>query len=181
MKFTPLLWMSACSVLSAPKLIDTGSRAGESFTPPSSSTSSTRTTPTTSGTKTTDTTSPTSSSPTGTKEDAWRCEDGPAVPVDLQPVLNTCPVKLSLDPTPWELVCGDPGQFQLRLGVTDLYPMTCEWEGWGFLCEGDYLSSFSLYEGIFDHRGVMRGTVSTDVFMGASSCHIEYLWELALG
>jgi hypothetical protein len=102
------------------------------------------------------------------------------VPVDLQAIVNTCPVEIRLDPTPWELVCGPEGQFDLRLNATDPYPLTCAWEGWRFLCEGDYPDSSSLYEGTFEPTGQMRGTVYTEVFVGASPCVIEYLWELAL-
>ena len=98
----------------------------------------------------------------------------------MVPILNTCPVELGLDPTPWEIACGDPGEFLLRLGPTDTYPLVCTWSGWSFECEGNYPTSTSIYEGVFERSGSMRGTVSTEVFAGASTCWIEYQWALDL-
>ena len=178
-----LLLVSACSMLGAPKLIDTGIRS-QSGSP--TSTSEPSTTSSGSSTSTTDsptlpsTTTTTSTSTSTTTTEAWRCTNGPAVPVELVPILNTCPVALGLDPTPWEIACGDPGEFLLRLGPTDTYPMACTWSGWSFECEGNYPTSTSIYEGVFERSGTMRGTVSTEVFAGASTCRIEYQWALDL-
>lgn len=178
-----LCGLCACADGLDPKRIDTGSPntgpGGTTSAGPGGSTSTSTPTGST-GAGTTPTGTATGSTPTGTTTTptGWVCRDATAVPVDVAPLANTCPIEITPAPDPWTLTCGPAGTFRFGFGGGDPFPMECTVAGWAFECLSEPTGSSTRWSGTFPTDDRMLGDVRVDV--DDPGCFFSYTWTVSL-